>query len=195
MVLVIDSRPRLERANMMLQALIDCKFLIDQEAEYKPAVTDALLGDAKITDYKLTSTDFVGPQADLRRLVTKAGLAWLRASAADLKDVVKTIDMHPKHPDMCKTVTRIFREYGYIDDLRPDGRPKINRIWRVFYVAQLFASGTHYIIFDQVEEKSKPVISTLGIVGTICISGSSKEHQAIVQCIADGSPLSAFPCT
>ena len=173
----MDSRPRLERANTMLHSLIGCGFLVDQvskyvyvhmhmlhsligcgflvdqEAAYKNSDERARDGweVAKLTEYKLTSIDHVGPNADLRRLVTKAGLAWLRASAAELESTVKRINGHPRHPDMCKSVIKIFQQHDCADDLRPDGRPRLGRIWKAFYMAQLFASGTHYIIFDQVD--------------------------------------------
>eukprot|EP00900_Chrysochromulina_parva_P010882 jgi/Chrpa1/19796/Chrysochromulina_OHIO_Genome00026223-RA len=73
-VVVMDSRPRLERAAAMLQALIECKFLIDQELAYKKKDAPE---EQKVTEYKLTSIDYATPRADLRRLVTPAGLAWL----------------------------------------------------------------------------------------------------------------------
>ena len=186
LVMVMDSRPRLEKADAMLKALIDCKFLIDEEKAYKKV--DAM-EKPKLTDYKLTSTDYATPMADLRRLVTPAGLAWMRASAAHLEAVEQIIDSHPKHPNMCKAVRSIYREFGCEQDLMPDKRPIIGRIWKVYYEAQLFASGTHYIIFDSVELKAKPVISTLGTIGSIFINGSTDEHKKVVQCIQDGSPI------
>ena len=137
-VLVMDSRPRLESANKMLNDLIECGFLIDEERAYKPSSGRK---EPRLTEYKLTSTDYAGPKADLRRLVTPAGLAWLRSSAADLKQTAELIDKHARHPSMCKRVQEIFREHGCGHDLLKDGRPKLGRIWKVFYQAQLFASG------------------------------------------------------
>ena len=80
-VLVMDSRPRLEKANNMLQELIDCGFLIDQEKAYKEVSKKTGGEEPKLTDYKLTSTDYAGPKADLRRLISPPGLAWLRESS------------------------------------------------------------------------------------------------------------------
>ena len=45
-VMVMDSRPRLEVADAMLKALIDCKFLIDQEEEYNQP--DSKLGNDEL---------------------------------------------------------------------------------------------------------------------------------------------------
>jgi len=191
-VLVMDSRTRLERANQMLEDLINCGFLIDQEATYKKEVTTDKYEEPKLTEYKITATDYAGPKADLRRLVTPAGLAWLRASHSQLKSVADLIDSNPRkdgHADMTKKVTQIYAENGYEKDLHADGRPMLGRIWRVFYDAQLFASGTHYIIFDQVEVKGKPIISTLGTLGTIFINGSTDEHKKLVETIQEGSPI------
>jgi len=185
-VVVMDSRPRLERAAAMLQALIECKFLIDQELAYKKLDAPE---EQKVTEYKLTSIDYATPRADLRRLVTPAGLAWLRASAQELDQTVQLIDSHPNHPGMCKRVIEIFREYQYDVDLQPDRRPIIGRIWRIFYDAQLFASGTNYIIFDSVDFKAKPIISVLGTIGAIFMHGSTAEHRKIVDCIQEGSPF------
>ena len=189
-VMVMDSRTRLERANEMLNALIKVGFLVDQD-EYKKELQrkDPTGEEPKLTEYKVTSTDYVGDMADLRRLVTPAGLAWLRASSKELDHVQNLIDGHPKHPHMCARVREIYGEFGFEKDLQPDGRPIIARIWRVFYDAQLFASGTHYICFDQVELKARPVIATLGSLGTIFINGSTDEHQKIVSCIQDGHPM------
>ena len=132
----------------MLSQLIECGFLVDQEAAYKRV--DALKEEPKLTEYKLTSVDYVTPQADLRRLISPAGLAWMRAPASELRATVELIDGHPKHPHMCRRVAEIFHEHSLECDLRADGRPILNRIWKIFYSAQLFASGTKYIIFDQV---------------------------------------------
>ena len=82
---------------------------------------------------------------------------------------------------MCRKVSAIFREFDCADDLRSDGRPRLERIWKVFYNAQLFASGTHYILFDHVEVKGKKIIETLGTLGTVCVSGSTNEHRKIVE--------------
>ena len=191
-VMVMDSRTRLERANKMLEELIHVGFLIDQESEYRKVVSTDQFEEPKLTEWKLTATDYAGPKADLRRLVTPAGLAWLRSSNTSLKDTRKLIDDNPRKPehrDMTSKVTAIYREHGLEKDLQADGRPTLSYIWRVFYDAQLFASGTHYIIFDTVEVKGKPVISTLGTIGTIFIAGSTDEHRKIVECIQDGSPL------
>ena len=190
-VLVMDSRPRLEAANKMLNDLIDCKFLIDEEKAYmrKEKAKEKVLQEPRLTEYKLTSTDYAGQKADLRRLVTKAGLAWLRSSSTDLKATVEMIDTHQRHPNMCKRVQEIFDEHGLLGDLLNDGRPKLARIWKIFYNAQLFASGTHYIVFDTIEPLAKPVIQTLGTVGSIFLSGSTAEHQKLTQVFADGSPL------
>ena len=185
-VLYMDSRPRLEKAYAMLKALIECKFLVDQEKAYKK--TDSL-EPQKLTDYKLTSTDYAGPKADLRFLVSAAGLAWLRASAMELDERERMIDEHPNHLGMCRKVRDIYREYGCLADLQPDKRPIIGRIWKVFYNAQLFASATHYIIFDQVELKAKTIISNLGTIGSIFVHGSSAEHRKLVNCVQDGSPI------
>jgi hypothetical protein len=91
--------------------------------------------------------------------------------------------------NLCKKVRTIYREYGYEKDLMPDKRPIIERIWKIFYDAQLFASGTHYLILDEVELKARPVISTLGVIGSIFLHGSTDEYHKIVECIQDGSPL------
>jgi len=185
-VLVMDSRPRLEKANAMLKALIDCKFFIDQEKTYK---NREAAEEQKLTEYKLTSIDYAGPRADLRRLVTPAGLAWLRASSTDLTRTVALIDAHPNHPKMCEQVVDIFRHFQCDDDLERDRRPVISRLWKIFYDAQLFASGTHYIIFDVMDFKAKPVIASLGTIGTIFMHGSNAEHRKIVECVQDGSPM------
>ena len=188
-VLVMDSRPRLEKANNMLQELIDCGFLIDQEKAYKEVSKKTGGEEPKLTDYKLTSTDYAGPKADLRRLISPAGLAWLRESGAKLAKTERLIDSSSKHLNMCKKVRTIYREYGYEKDMMPDKRPIIGRIWKIFYDAQLFASGTHYLIFDEVELKARAVISTLGVVGCIFLHGSTDEYHKIVECIQNGSPL------
>ena len=66
--------------------LAEAKFLIDEVKEYRR--TDAALEEPRLTEYKLTSIDYAGAKADLRRLVTPAGLAWLRASPYELKEKV-----------------------------------------------------------------------------------------------------------
>ena len=186
-VLVMDSRPRLEAANKMLTDLISCGFLIDEEKAYKRK--DAgVLEHPRLTEYKLTSTDYAGAKADLRRLVSPAGLAWLRSSSVDLKRTKELIDTHRRHPNMCKLVEEIYREHCP-SDLIADGRPKLARIWKVFYHAQLYASGTNYIIFDSIEPLAKPAIQNLGTVGTIFLSGSTAEHTKIVDTFQDGTPL------
>ena len=190
-VLVMDSRPRLEAANKMLRDLVAAGFLHDEEKAYadaKNACKAANLQEPRLTEYKLTSTDHIGPKADLRRLVTSAGLAWLRAAASELRKTEAMINDHPRHRNMCQLVTDIYRLYKP-GDLSPDGRPKMQRIWRVFYEAQLFASGTHYVIFDSIEPLAKPVIQTLGTVGTIFINGSTEEHKKLLETIQDGSPV------
>ena len=189
-VMVMDSRPRLEVADAMLKALIDCKFLIDQEEEYNQP--DSKLGndELRLTEYKLTSTDYATDRCtDLTRLITPAGLAWLRASPGQLKEVEAMIDEHDKHKGMCRKVKAIFKKYKFDKDLQPDGRPIIGRIWKIFYGAQLFASGTHYITFDTVEVKGKPVSATLGEIGNIFLSGSTDEHRKLVECIQENSPI------
>ena len=52
---------------------------------------DQLQEEPKLTEYKLTSTDYATSKADLRRLITPAGLAWLRASTSQLKTVVSSL--------------------------------------------------------------------------------------------------------
>ena len=148
--------------------------------------------------------------------VTPAGLAWLRASSTDLTRTVALIDAHPNHPKMCEQVgsffrhvllntssvcfrvllspsnraqvVDIFRHFQCDDDLERDRRPVISRLWKIFYDAQLFASGTHYIIFDVMDFKAKPVIASLGTIGTIFMHGSNAEHRKIVECVQYGAP-------
>ena len=191
-VLVMDARARLETANVMLQQLIDCGFLVDQEEKYKPrprGLDKVQVEEQRLTEFKLTSTDFASPRCDLRRLVTPAGLAWLRASQSELAGTIELINSHSRHLDMCRLVTNIFSDFQCSDDLRPDGRPRLDRIWKVFYNAQLFASGTHYIVFDDVEVKGKRVIDTLGTLGTIYLNGSTEVHKKIIDCVQAGSPI------
>ena len=191
-VLVMDARARLETANVMLQQLIDCGFLVDQEGKYKPrprGLDKVQVEELRLTEFKLTSTDYASPRCDLRRLVTPAGLAWLRASQSELAGTIELINSHSRHLDMCRLVTNIFSDFQCSDDLRPDGRPRLDRIWKVFYNAQLFASGTHYIVFDDVEVKGKRVIDTLGTLGTIYLNGSTEVHKKIIDCVQAGSPI------
>jgi len=83
----------------------------------------------------------------------------------------------------------IYELYGEEGDLRLDGRPSQGNIWKAFYAAALFASGTHYIIYDHVEVRGRSVLGTLGTVGCVFLSGGTKEHARIVDQIQSGAPL------
>ena len=168
-VLLIDSRQRLQEATKKLKGLIDCGFLIDEEKAYG-------------TNRKLLSHEFA-MGSDLRRLVSKAGLAWLRASQSELRSVEAM--MSP----MCDKVRDIYIRHGDESSLNRDGRPKMQLIWTNFYQAQLYASSTHYIIFDEVEDKGRSLLSTLGSIGSIFLNGDTTTYTKIQACIEDGAPL------
>lgn len=166
-VLLMDSKKRLVEATLKLKQLQACGFLIDEMKRYGS---------------KLTSHEFA-TGSDLRRLVTPAGLAWLRASAADLKMVEAMVE------PMATQVRQIYRQHGRDADLMNDGRPKMSLIWTNFYQAQLYASATHYIIFDDVDVKGRSILSTLGQCGTIFLNGSTETYRKILDCVDEGTPL------
>jgi len=174
-VLLMDSRKRITQATIKLKKLIACGFLIDETKAY---------GENK----KLLSEDFA-MGADLRRLVSKAGLAWLRASQAELKSVEDM--MAP----LSKQVQSAYMEHGDEMELEKDGRPKLSLIWKNFYQAQLFASATHYIVFDEVEQKGKSLLPSLGSIGSIFMNGETDTYHKVIACIQDGSPLLLFEST
>ena len=97
--------------------------------------------------------------------MTPNGLAWLRVMPSELRAVEALI-----HP-MAERVKEIYRKWGVESELTKDGRPKLHLIWKNFYEAQLYASATHYIIFDEVEDRGGSLIPTLGSVGSIFLSG------------------------
>ena len=74
-------------------------------------------------------------------------------------------------------VQDIYELYGDASELRRDGRPRLELIWKDMYGASLFASGTHYIIFDDIQPRTTPVIDTLGSCGYVFFSGSTAEHN------------------
>ena len=168
-VLVIDCKARLEKANHKLKELKRARFLRES--------------------CQVTSTEFLN--ASLRNLVTPQGLTWLRASSADLAKV--TFELESRIDDEkrldAQHVKDIYELYGEEGDLRRDGRPNQDLIWKSFYAASLFASGTHYMIFDQVEMRGRSVLGTLGTVGCIFMSGGTQEHTKIVDQIQSGAPL------
>lgn len=167
--LLMDSRKRLQDATIKLKQLIDCGFLIDEEKEYG-------------ANSKLLSQEFA-MGADLRRLITKKGLHWLRATPSTLRAVEHMIG------DMPMRVKEIYRQHGDEAELRRDGRPKLPLIWKNFYQAQLYASATHYIIFDEVEDKGRSVVPTLGSIGSIFMNGSTDTYDKIQECIEEGAPI------
>ena len=57
-------------------------------------------------------------------------------------------------------VRDIYELYGDGADLQADRRPRKELIWKDLYAASLFASGTHYIIFDHVEQKGRALVGT-----------------------------------
>ena len=172
-ILVIDSRARLQEATRKLRALIDCGFLIDEEKEH---------GKHK----KLLADDFAFG-ADLRFLVTRMGLAWLRASQQDLAQIESMCIYNGE--SMPNKVRKIYREHGDSTELQRDGRPKLQLIWKNFYQAQLYASGTHYFIIDEVEDKAKGILTAIGSVGSVFINGDTNTYGKIKGCLEDGSPL------
>merc|ERR1719375_931309 len=90
---------------------------------------------------------------------------------------------------MPERVREIYVQHGDAAELRRDGRPKMHFIWRNFYQAQLFASATHYIIFDEVEDKGRSLVPTLGSIGSIFLNGSNDTYEKIQACIEEGAPL------
>ena len=70
-----------------------------------------------------------------------------------------------------------------------DQRPKMNLIWKIFYQAQLYASATHYIIFDHIDEKGRSLLSTLGTTGSIFLNGDTGTYHKIIGAITDGAPM------
>ena len=176
-VMLLDHKDRLLEADTKLKQLIQCGFLIDEDKAY---------GYQK----KLLSVEFAGAHSgyDLRRLVTPDGLAWLRASSSNLKQIEDMIG------PMVQEVKTIFRQIKWdgttdADSLQADGRPKMQLIWKNFYQAQLYASATHYIVFDKIDLKGKSLLSSLGTCGTIFLSGDTQTYHAIIRCVQDGSPL------
>ena len=168
-VLVIDSKARLEKANHKLKELKRARFLRES--------------------CKVSSTEFLN--ASLRSLVTPQGLTWLRASSGDLAKV--TMELSTRHEQEkrldAQHVRDIYELYGEEGDLKRDGRPNQDLIWKSFYAANLFASGTHYIIFDQIEFRGRSVLGTLGTVGIVFMSGGTFEHSKIIEQIQSGAPL------
>ena len=167
-VIVLDTKTRLVKANHKLKQLKRANFLEK--------------------GVKVTSIDFLN--ASLRQLVTPAGLSWLRASSSDLQSVTQELARRPDDRKLdARRVTEIYDMYGDEDDLRRDGRPRTEHIWKCFYSASLFASGTNYIIFDHVDMKGRSVLEALGTRGSIFLSGSTFEHKKIKECIQYGSPV------
>ena len=168
-VLVFDSKLRLEKANHKLKELKLARFLRK--------------------NCQVSSTGFLN--ASLRELVTPQGLTWLRATSKDLVTVTHEL-LNRKDESRqldAQHVRDIYELYGDEGELRRDGRPNHENIWKTFYAASLFASGTHYMIFDHVEMKGRSVLGTLGTVGSIFLSGGTAEHAKIVEQIQAGSPL------
>ena len=137
----------------------------------------------------LQAGDFLN--ASLRQMVTPVGVTWLKASMAQLDAVKKEVGSRedPERRLDTQHIKDIFELYGDGADLMRDGRPKQELIWKTFYAASLFASGTHYIIYDQVEHKGRSLLGTLGTVGTIFMSGGTPEHAKIHDTILSGAPL------
>ena len=136
-VLVFDSKLRLEKANHKLKELKLARFLRK--------------------NCQVSSTGFLN--ASLRELVTPQGLTWLRATSKDLVTVTHEL-LNRKDESRqldAQHVRDIYELYGDEGELRRDGRPNHENIWKTFYAASLFASGTHYMIFDHVEMKRRSV--------------------------------------
>ena len=168
-VLYVDSKARLEKANHKLKELKRAKFL------RKSCST--------------TSIDFLN--ASIRQLVTPQGITWLRASASELANLTEQLERRadPEKALDAQHVRDVYELYGDEGELNRDGRPNQNLIWKSFYAAQLFASATHYIVFDHFEHKGRSPISTLGTIGAVFLSGASREHRQIVDHIQAGLPM------
>ena len=167
-VLAIDSKSRLVKANHKLKELKRAKFL-----RLSPGITSV--------DYLNTT---------LRSFVTPQGITWLRASAAELASMTMELAQRPEARRLdAQHVRDVYELYGDEFELKRDGRPNQDYIWKNFYASQLFASATHYIIFDHVELKGRSLLSNLGTIGTVFMSGSSFEHKVIIDTIQSGAPL------
>ena len=168
-VMVLDCKARIEKANHKLKELKRANFLR--------------------RGVDLQAGDFLN--ASLRQLVTPAGLTLLRAPTEALDRVKLELANRPEASRRLdhQLVQDIYELYGDGTELRRDGRPRQELIWKDLYAASIFASGTKYMIFDQVDPKGRSVLGTLGTTGWLFMSGSTVEHGKIVDAIQSGAPL------
>ena len=166
-VLVLDCQVRLKRANDKLRQLKAANFL-------RKGV-------------KLQANEYAN--VSLRQLVTPQGMTWLRASSAELDAVERSLAERPEARRLNTQLVRHIYEQFNDGELQRDGRPRQEMIWTTFYSASLFASGTHYLIFDEVETKGKSLLASLGTVGCVFMSGATAEHAKIIEMCQTGAPL------
>ena len=117
--------------------------------------------------------------ASLRQIVTPAGMTLLRAPTESLARVKHELNHRADESRRLDSqlVQDIYELYGDGAELRRDGRPRQDLIWKDVYAASLFASGTHYMIFDHVEPKGRSLLGTLGSVGSLFMADAREKYN------------------